>query len=254
MQLRTGAIYSLYYLRWKTNFKIYAFILWPGGGTTKVHLLNLAAKQLNIMERARIVRTIARLMKIPNATKYNGKLLYKIFKTYLPIEIQKCYRTFFPQYIHSAALINYGLNDPSKFTEMELSGQAKSLYDQALRDFQVKALNWYTKRGYDMEQVKKMMASAQKPSAITSGRSTTQSAMHPAIKIMVRKPTGLQYQKAWEKIRKPIGTDTGVRDVFNKLTTTGSGGKKPTGSATALFKTGKVGKNAPINSDDTFGY
>lgn len=162
MLLKIGAIYSLRYQRWQTNYKIYAFILWPGGGATKTHLLNIGAIQLNVIDRARIVRTIVRLSRIPQATKYNGRLLYKILKRYLPNQIRKCYRTFFTNFITHAALINFGLNNPEDFSEMELGGQSKELYLQAQRDYQVKAINWHSKRGYDMKKAETSMAGAEK--------------------------------------------------------------------------------------------
>jgi len=187
MILKTGAIYSLRYVRWKTNYRIYAFIMFPGGGSTKTHLLNIGAKQLNILDRAKIVRVIVQLSKIPNSNKYNGRLLYKIFKSYLPREIKKCYRTFFTNYITQASLINYGLNKSEDFTELELSSQSKELFEQAQKDFQVKAMNLYSKRGVKLNEVKKTMAGdnsglikeeENKVSTITPGtKSATKSAV-----------------------------------------------------------------------------
>jgi hypothetical protein len=158
MVLRTGAIYSLRYTNWKTNYKIFAFVFWPGGGMTKTHIINLSARQLSIIDRTRIIRTVVRLSKIPHASKYNGRMLYKIFKTYLPREIRKCYRTYFTHLITQAALINYGLNKEEDFTEMELSSQSKQLFEEAQRDFQVKAMNLYSGRGAKMNDVKSSMA------------------------------------------------------------------------------------------------
>lgn len=167
MILKTGAIYTLRYVRWKTNFKIYAFILWPGGGMTKTHLLNLGAVQLTIIERARLVRTIIKLAKVPTATKYNGRLLYQIFKTYHRNEIKKCYRTFFTHFITQASLINYGLNSADEFSELELRGQNKQLFDQAQKDFQIKALNLFSQRGAQMKEVEKQFAGS-----TTGGKAT----------------------------------------------------------------------------------
>ena len=52
--LKTGSIYTLYYSHWKTNLKIYAFILWGNPISPKVHALNLGAKQLTTVDRAKI--------------------------------------------------------------------------------------------------------------------------------------------------------------------------------------------------------
>jgi hypothetical protein len=200
MILRTGAIYTIFYQRWKTNYKIYLFCLWPGGGMTKTHGLNLGANQLNIMERAKIVRTIVRLSQIPQSTKYNGRLLYKILKTYLPNEIKKCYRTYFTNYIQKAALINYGLNKEEEFSDLELNGQAKDLYEKAQRDFQVKAMNLYSKRGYKMDAVKSTLAGDTPKTDTQSGISGIKSGTRSA----TRPTTGQQYNNAIEKIKKPL--------------------------------------------------
>lgn len=193
MILKIGSIYSLMYTNWKTNFKIYAFIMWPGGGVTKTHLLNLGAVQLSILDRAKMVRVIVQLSKVPNSSKYNGRLLYTIFKRYMPREMSKCYRTFHTNLIVQASLINYGLNKEEDFTDIELSGQSRELYMKAQRDFQVKAINWYSKRGYNMDAIKNKMASTTDVTGKTAAGQTkgampgvmkpaTKPATHSAIK------------------------------------------------------------------------
>jgi hypothetical protein len=158
MILRIGAIYSLRYTNWKTNYTIYAFVMWPGNAFTKTHLLNIGAKQLSVIDRAKIMRIIVNLSKIPNSSKYTGRVLYTIFKAYMPKEMSKCYRTFHTNLITQAALINYGLNKEEDFSELELNGQSKLLYAEAQRDFQVKAINWYSKRGVDLNKMKDSLA------------------------------------------------------------------------------------------------
>jgi len=216
MQLRTSAIYSLKYEAWKFNPKIYAFILWPGSSSTKVHLLNLSAKQLNIIGRAKLLRGIVKLSKTPGASKFNGRVLYQLFKTYFPQEIKVCYRTFFLQKIYAAALINYGLNLPEEFTTEELRGQSSAVYNEALKDYQVKAMNWYSKRGYTTAAVKKLMdggatvVEPEKP-LISGMQSATKPAMRGGKPVL-----GSQYQKAWDKIRNPLGTnDVNIGDKKN---------------------------------------
>lgn len=146
--LALGSIYSLWYQQWKTNNKVYAFILFGAG--QKVHALNLGARQLNVSDRAKIVRVIVKLTKIKQSTKYNGALLYRIFKMYLPREMNKCYRTYYRQWITRSALINYGLNSEEDFSELELKFQDKNLSAQAKNDFLVKMLNMATGRGTAM--------------------------------------------------------------------------------------------------------
>ena len=149
--LATGSIYSLWYLQWKTNIKVYAFILYAGPGTNKVHALNLAARQLSPMDRAKIVRVIAKLIKVPQSSKYNGAVLYRIFKQYLPREIKKCYRTYFKQYITKAAIINYGLNRPEDMLDIETTFQNKEMFQKARNDVLMKLVNLYTGRGVTKE-------------------------------------------------------------------------------------------------------
>jgi len=154
--LATGSIYSLFYTNWKTNIKIYAFILYGMG--PKVHLLNLGARQLSVVDRAKIVRVIVKLSKIKNSTKYNGALLYRIFKQYLWREISKCYRTLHSHLITKAALINYGLNNEEDFSDLEKSFQNKQMFEQARRDIIMKLINLYTGRGVKLNTLKNKFA------------------------------------------------------------------------------------------------
>lgn len=169
--LATGAIYSIWYSQWKTNTKIFAFILYGGPGVNKVHALNLGAVQLNVVQRVKIIRVIAKLAKIKESTKYTGALLYQIFKTYLPNEIKNCYRTYLRQYIVRASLINYGLNRKEEFTELELQMQDKQLFIQAKADFFMKMLNLYTGRGVQKTTLENSFAKAvipPKPPVVSS--------------------------------------------------------------------------------------
>lgn len=154
----TGAIYSMWYNQWQTNTKIYAFIMYGGPGTDKVHALNIGARQLGVVDRAKIVRVIVKLAKVNTSTKYNGALLYRIFKRYLPLEIKKCYRTYFRSFITRAALINYGLNNKDEFTDLELKFQDEALFRSAKADFIIKMIDLYTKRGVQKTTVEDTFA------------------------------------------------------------------------------------------------
>lgn len=167
--LRIGGIYTLYYSQWKKNYKVYAFILFAG---PKVHALNLGAKELTTIDRAKLVRTITRLSKIPAATKYDGKMLYRILSTYVRPQIQKCYRTYHNHNILRAALINYGLNDESEFSEMELKGMNKQIFDQAQKDLMVKMMNMYSGRGVKMAEAEDQFATIPEKEEETTAPST----------------------------------------------------------------------------------
>lgn len=163
LNFRIGTIVSLSYSRWKHNRKIYAFILYSGPGSTKVHALNVGSRTLSYANKAKIANVIARLSKIPAASQWDGATLYRIFKTYLPKEVAVCYRTYFHTYITHAAIINYGFNDPDSFDEWELSQSNKALMKAAGKDLYIKLLNTYTGRGVQMKKVEDSMAQASTP-------------------------------------------------------------------------------------------
>lgn len=159
---RTGAIYSLYYTHYKENLKVIAFIMFGNPLIPKVHALNLAAKQLSSMDRAKLVHTIVRLGKVPNASVYNGRMLYRIFVTYLRPQIKKCYRTYFHAFVSSASLINYGLNKPEDFNENDLKIYNPQLYLQAKKEWLVRIMDLYSRRGVDFKAVQDQFAKVQK--------------------------------------------------------------------------------------------
>mgnify|MGYP006919564913 FL=1 len=57
-QLRIGSIYSFFYTTWKTNIKVYAFILYSGPNSPHVHAINLAAQQLTNYDKIKLITTI----------------------------------------------------------------------------------------------------------------------------------------------------------------------------------------------------
>lgn len=158
--LRTSAIYSLNYSAWKHNRRIYAFIFYGGPNSNKVHALNLGARELGTIGRAKIANIIARLSKVPAAKQWDGATLYRIFKTYLPKEVSQCYRTYFRAYISQVSLINYGFNSPDSFTDLDLSQNNKQLFEAAGRDLFIKLLNSFSGRGVKKKAVEDSMAVA----------------------------------------------------------------------------------------------
>ena len=112
-----------------------------------MHCLNLSAVQLSTLNRIKLVNIIKRLSVLDNATKYNGRVLYNIFKRYAPDAVRQCYRTYWRQYISRYALTNYGLNKKEDFDELEKNYQDKSLFESAKRDLIVSMLNMYTRKG-----------------------------------------------------------------------------------------------------------
>ena len=153
-----GSIYTLHYRHWKENPKIYALILYSNPANPKVHLLNLGAKQLAPYDRIKIVRTLARLSKIPQSSKYNGRMLYRIFKTYLYKEVRKCYRTFWRQHILRASLISYGLNEEKDLKEFELAVENQQLHIKANNDLFVKSMHQTLQRKHNLAALRKQLA------------------------------------------------------------------------------------------------
>lgn len=157
--LRTGAMYSISYARWKTNpDRIYIFVLFGNPVLDKVHALNLGARQLSTLDKARIVHTIARLSKIPTASKYSGQVLYRIFLSYLKDQVKHCYRTYFHSAITRATLFNYGLNKKEDFTDADLRVYNPNMLQEAKRDLLVRLINAYTLRGLDVENLQASLA------------------------------------------------------------------------------------------------
>lgn len=157
--LRTGSFYSISYARWKTNpNRIYIFVLFGSPVTDKVHALNLGARQLSTLDKARVVHTIARLSKIPTASKYSGQMLYRIFTSYLRNQVKLCYRTYFHSSITRATLFNYGLNKKEDFTDADLRVYNPNMLQEAKRDFLVRMINMYTLRGLDVQSLQASLA------------------------------------------------------------------------------------------------
>lgn len=162
--LPTGTFYTMFYNRWKTNLKIYCFILYGGLASDRVHALNLGAKQLSSMERAKLFAIIRRLGSIPAIRTLQGPYVYRLFKTFAKKEMSKCYRTYIRVHITRASLINYGLYKEgelpiSTFTSMVFD---RNLFAMAQRDLVVKMIN-SNKRAYDLGKVQNAFA---KPGAI----------------------------------------------------------------------------------------
>lgn len=159
---RIGAIYHITYSQWKTNpDRIYIFVLFGNPVAGKIHALNLGARQLTTMDKARIVHTIVRLSKSPAASKFSGDVLYRIFLTYLKPQIAKCYRTYFHQYVTRASLINYGLNKKEDMSPEDLKVYNPQMYLEAKKDFLVRMINMYTMRGFEVTDLQNSLAKIQ---------------------------------------------------------------------------------------------
>jgi len=156
--MRTGAIYSFFYLTWKSNLKIYAFVFYAGQNSQYVHAMNLGAVQLNNYDRIKIVTTIKKLAALNRSTLYDGRLLYQIFKTYLYDQVKKSYRIYNKSYIQRVALINYGLNRATEFSVMEMKNIDRTQLGIAQRDIVVKMMNLYTNKGVSLAQTRDKFA------------------------------------------------------------------------------------------------
>lgn len=149
MLLRSGSLYNIYYGHPITNppDRRIVFVLFsPGVG--KAHCLQLSAKQLSLIDRVKLINIISKLSKVPAAQKWNGRILYGIFKKYAPSAVRSCYRTLWANLILRYSLINYGLNDPSSFLIEEKNFMDKTLYQQSKAMMVSQLLNRYTSRAY----------------------------------------------------------------------------------------------------------
>jgi hypothetical protein len=152
-----GGIYSLEYSSWITNFKIYGLVLYGLGA--KVHILNLSAVQLSTMQRIRLMRGIITMSKIQNdAISSNGRMLYRIFKTYYPREVSKCYRTLFNTFIVRSSLINYGLHKKEYYDNQPDSIRNNTMLLKAQRDMMMKMFNLFSRRGVEMQALQASLA------------------------------------------------------------------------------------------------
>lgn len=173
--LRGGTIWTLFYTRWKKNFKIYAFILYGGIASNKIHALNLGAQELNSADRAKIIAIIRRLGYVPGMKYVKGPNLYRLFNTFARPEIRKCYRTYFRHSVTKAALINYGILREGDLTdeEKEIKLTAAQLHRQAMNDMIVKVIS-NNKRAHTVDKLKSTLATPSKTqTSQQSGPSTS---------------------------------------------------------------------------------
>lgn len=154
---KVGAVYSILYSNWKTNpTRIYPFIFYCG--VSKIHALNLGARQLSQLNRMKLIRVISQLSKLPMATKWNGRQLYAIFKRYAPDAVRQCYRTYWRGFVTTSTLVNYGLNKKEEFLDIELKYVDKNLFNKAKKDIIVNTLALFNKKGVQLSSIKDSFA------------------------------------------------------------------------------------------------
>ena len=226
IMMKTGAIYSIYYSNYHLNQKVYAFVLYGGPMSDKVHALNLGAIQLTLIDRYKLLRTIKQLISIPESSKYDGATLYQILKRYNPNEIRKCYRTYKHAHIAASSLINFGLNKESDFTPLELSMQNKPLFAQASADYLVKLMNMYTGRAVAQNQIKDSLATDKTAGVSGAGADSTQQGSATGMKTDSAEPDKAFVKQDTSTTVKP-DTSTTVRpttkpDVYTPKTNTGT--------------------------------
>ena len=154
----TGCVAALRYTHWRHNQKIYAFILYSGAMTDRIHALNLAALELNAAERAKLVRTIIRLSKVPAASMLTGRMLYMIFKKYHPQEVKKCYRTYLFSRVVGYSIAAPGLNKAEDVKPEKIGKPDPVLANQARADIILRALHLHSQRPSALAKVKAMFA------------------------------------------------------------------------------------------------
>lgn len=163
MYFSVGTIYSIKYLDWKTNPKIFGFIFYQGTTRNtpgnKIHILNLAAVQLSLLDRVRLFNIIKQLTKVESARYYTGLVLYRIFKTYARHQIKKCYRTLHADRVAMASIVNYGIKRKEDIPRESFIFSNKTLYYMAQRDIMKRKMDNFLSRDVERNDIAKSYSS-----------------------------------------------------------------------------------------------
>jgi hypothetical protein len=144
--LRTGGIYRIIYTTWKTQERPISFILYSG--PSKIHALNINAKNMSILDIRKFVTFVKRMKNIRGVEKYTGRVLYSILRKYFPDIIRKTYRTYSTSNVLGFSLVSTGIIPPQFYTDYERSYYNKFIYNQAQFDTLLKVFNFESKTKY----------------------------------------------------------------------------------------------------------
>lgn len=143
--LRPYAIYRIVYVgKAPTNPAPIVFPIYIGPAGGKMHALVLNPYNISSFDVMNIVRFIKRMSRVPNAYRYNGRLMYRILRQYLPQIVSKCYRTYFSTGVKRYALISTGIVPKEVISEAEKSISDINLHQHAQKSLLVKSLNLFT--------------------------------------------------------------------------------------------------------------
>jgi hypothetical protein len=144
--LRTGGIYRIIYTTWKTQERPISFVLYSG--PSKIHALNINAKNMSILDIRKFVTFVKRMKNIKGVEKYTGRVLYSILRKYFPDIIRKTYRTYSTSNVLGFSLVSTGIIPPQFYTDYERSYYNKFIYNQAQFDTLLKVFNFESKTKY----------------------------------------------------------------------------------------------------------
>jgi hypothetical protein len=144
--LRTGGVYRIIYTTWKTQERPISFILYSG--PSKIHALNINAKNMSILDVRKFVTFVKRMKNIKGVEKYTGRVLFSILKKYFPDIIKKTYRTYNTSNVLGFSLVSTGIIPAQFYTDYEKNYYNKFIYNQSQFDTLLKTFNYESKTKY----------------------------------------------------------------------------------------------------------
>lgn len=143
--LRPYAIYRIVYVGDNpTNPAPIVFPIYIGPAGGKMHALVLNPRNMSSFDIMNVVKFVKRMKQIPTAYQYNGRMMFRILKQYLPNIVRKCYRTYFITGVKRYALVSTGIVPKDVFTNAEKAISDIGLNINAQKTMLVKSLNLFT--------------------------------------------------------------------------------------------------------------
>ena len=137
--LKTGGIYRISYANWITNERPIVYVIWSG--PIKLHGISLNSKSLSSLDIIHFVNYIKNSKKILGFYKYNGRILYRIIRSYYSDIVRKAYRTYKQNGIVGFTLVNYGTTPKQYYTQYETAHTSQYLYNQSKWDMTLQKIN-----------------------------------------------------------------------------------------------------------------
>lgn len=144
--LRNGAIYRISYSTWITNERPIVYLIYAS--PFKLHGLSLNGPNISTLDIKRFAYFLKLARKTKNWSSFNGRIVYRILKTYFRDLVKKTYRTYIVRNVAGYSLVNTGTVPKEQFTSYETAHQNAFLYNQSKLDTKLQELNRDSKSGY----------------------------------------------------------------------------------------------------------